>query len=657
MKEGIVVKRILHFLKPPLWASAVHISLFLFLISFTPDRPPTSSFRLQLLHFSDIDGNLHKAMDNAEHFAFLVHHFRSQYPRETLLLSSGDNFIPSTLYDASAQDPMTPILGIPGPGRAFIALLNALGTTASAVGNHELDRGIEEFVGVIGVEERGTARYPGAAFPFLSANIDFSLNPHSAPLLVAGGQGLAPARLAPSAVVTIGGERIGLIGAATPHFSNITGGGDSLTVYPQKFDSREEKSWVHLATTLQAEVDNLRDLGINKIILLSHMQELSVERALATGLRGVDIIVAGGSGTLLADTNDRLKENDHPLHDYPLIFMSPDNEPVLLVNSSGDLHYLGRLLVDFDTHGRILHPHNLDSISNGIYLADATFLPKYIPSTPELKTMLSRVSSIVGALDESLRIEKTNAEVVGRTRVALEGRRTKIRREETNLGSLVADAALWAFPSADVGLINSGGIRSSIGETGQFEGGSEVEITFLDVKNVLPFNNKLAVVSVSALEMVTILEHALSASGPGDADPPGQFPQVAGLRLIFDTTQKGLQWQDTNNCAHESNPAFGTASRIRSLIIEKDSAFDVVVKDGEFQGNPHRTFTLVTPDFIAEGGDNFPFPCLDRPSPIEISERGQQEGLAKYLKKHFLETPFNVPERDSAQDTRLRRPL
>ena len=61
-----------------------------------------------------------------------------------------------------------------------------------------------------------------------------------------------------------------------------------------------------LAQQLQPIIDELIAEGVNKIILQSHLQQIANEQLLATMLRGVDIILAAGSNTRLADADDEL---------------------------------------------------------------------------------------------------------------------------------------------------------------------------------------------------------------------------------------------------------------------------------------------------------------------------------------------------------------
>src|SRR5690606_25781629 len=160
-----------------------------------------------------------------------------------------------------------------------------MGLQASALGNHDLDQGTAFFAGLIQPQGRGAARWPGARFPHLAANLDFGTDPALAPLVAPDGADAASLAgpLAGSAVV-------GLLGVGTPSLARITASG-GITVRPASEDVDA------LAAEIQPRVDALLARGINKLVLLSHLQQIALEQALATRLRGVDVIVAGGSNT------------------------------------------------------------------------------------------------------------------------------------------------------------------------------------------------------------------------------------------------------------------------------------------------------------------------------------------------------------------------
>ena len=250
------------------------------------------TFTLQLLHVSDMDGSVW-ALADVENFSAILDGFRRQLPNNTLVLSSGDNYIPGPRYYAATDGAMAHVLGVPGEGRGDIAFLNAMGFQASAVGSHELDRGAGAFAAAIGSETEDGSLYPGAMFPYLSSNIVFAADEDLTDMVAPDGQEawLAGGGLAKSAVITVGGERIGVVGATTPALKSITAA-SGIEVLPAT-----EENIDGLAAIIQQEVDALVGQGIDKVILLAHMQRIDVEKELATKLVDVDIIVAGGSNT------------------------------------------------------------------------------------------------------------------------------------------------------------------------------------------------------------------------------------------------------------------------------------------------------------------------------------------------------------------------
>ena len=413
----------------------------------------SSEFTLQLLHASDMDGAV-GALDDVENFSAILDGLRSQFPDNTLVVSSGDNYVRGPRFYAASDKANDAVLGVSGDGRGNIAFLNAMGFQASAIGNHELDRGTGAFASIIGSETVDGRTYPGAQFPYLASNLGLSDDSDLRPLVVGDGQeaSLAAGGLARSAVITLCDERIGVVGATTPYLAQLTiiGG---ITVAPPDADDMDA-----LAAIIQQSVDDLTEQGVNKIILLAHMQQIAIEQALAVRLEDVDIIVAGGSNTLLADDNDRLRAGDEAAGAYPLHFDSPGGEPVLLVNTDGDYRYVGRLVVGFDDQGVVISG-SVDSTTSGAYATDR-------PSGQAIaERPIPEVSRIVASLRGVLQIRGGN--VVGRTSVYLAGRRRDTRTQETNLGNLVTDADLWLArqvdPDVAVALKNGGGIRDDIG--------------------------------------------------------------------------------------------------------------------------------------------------------------------------------------------------
>jgi 2',3'-cyclic-nucleotide 2'-phosphodiesterase (5'-nucleotidase family) len=148
-----------------------------------------SDFTLELLHIADQEAGA-LAVQDAPRLSAILNALVAQdlgndgVADNTLRLSSGDAIIPGLFYDASAA-------AFGSAGIADIQIQNELGLQAISLGNHEFDFGTAELAGLIDGSAEGSilgADFVGAAFPYLSTNLDFSTDANLAPLEVAGGQ-------------------------------------------------------------------------------------------------------------------------------------------------------------------------------------------------------------------------------------------------------------------------------------------------------------------------------------------------------------------------------------------------------------------------------------------------------------------------------------
>ena len=585
----------------------IAIMCTLFVSGYAAARGGGEPFTLQLLHFADIDGDETAALENLDAFSALVAGFRNdpRYGANTIVVSSGDNSIPGPRYFAAEQRAVREITGSNEPGHADHVIMRHLGVVASAIGNHELDQGPAEFADAF----IGDDLAPG--FPYLAANIDFSREDD----LVIGAAGADYTELAghvaASTTVRIDGQLIGIVGATTPALDTITSVG--------RLAITGGGSGADLAAAIQPVVDALVERGVNKIVVLAHMQRIAIERELAELLSGVDIIVAGGSNTLLADADDELRPGDRAVDTYPLQFRSPTGEPVLVVNVDGDYRYLGRLVVTFDDRG-IIEVDALDRSLNGAW-ASTPANAAAVGGAP-----IPEVVAVRDALREVITTQFGN--VVGYTDVYLEGGRAAVRTEETNLGNLTADANLWyanrlARRHVAVSIKNGGGIRTAIGQAIVPAGSAEYsDVVFNPPPNggvseghlraTLRFDNGLVLLDVSAAELKDVLEHAVAAAAPGVT--PGGFPQVAGLSFGYDPNA-------TARVAADDGSVATPGARIQNLVVldaDGRGTRDVVVAGGSIQGDPDRTFRIVTLNFLANGGDGYPFPALASPNRSQL---------------------------------------
>ncbi|MEL6206398.1 MAG: choice-of-anchor I family protein, partial [Pseudomonadota bacterium] len=361
-----------------------------------------ANFTLELLHFTDQEANA-STIDNIDNLSAVLTALRDQdlgddgVADNTLTLSSGDVIIPGLFFDASEV-----VFG--AAGIADIQIQNELGLQAAALGNHEFDLGTAFLADLISgttavtndngtpddpsddfVEEvplgnfdalTGTALdgldFTGAAFPYLSANLGFDTDPNLAPLEVAGGQAPLGNVVTSSTVIEEGGEQIGVVGATVPTIDSISSAGSDIGIFPEDFDSNPTDAQLDaLAAILQAEVDALlaANPNLNKVIVLSHMQQISIEEGLAERLDGVDIIVAGGSNTRLFDDNDRIRDGDSDQGQYPTFITNPGGTFTAVVNTDAQYKYVGRLVIDFDADGNII-PSSYDEDVSGAYATD-----------------------------------------------------------------------------------------------------------------------------------------------------------------------------------------------------------------------------------------------------------------------------------------------
>lgn len=606
-----------------------------------------SKTTLQLLHAADMEGGI-EALENAPRFSSVLNALKAEV-ENTVIIGAGDSYIPGPFFAAANNGSLREVLGREGSGRADILMLNAMGFMAGALGNHEFDAGTGTLASLIAADRD----YVGTAFPFLSANLDFSLDSNLASLVVDPGQEAStiPNSITKSVVITTpSGEKIGVVGMTTPRLGSLSIPGN-VRIAPT-----DPNDMTALAAIIQESVDALTATGINKIILTGHLQQISLDEAIAAHIKDVDIVIAGGSNALLADKTDRLHTGDIADRPYPILTQSATNEPIAIVGTDGNYRYVGRLVVDFDAAG-VLIPESIDATVSGAFVTDVQGVEDTGNAEPT-----ARVVEIIEAVRNVVVTKDGN--IFGQTNVYLNGNRGSVRTEETNIGNLIAEANLAtgkrADPSVVVSLKNGGGIRAPIGVTIGSElipppanalvGKAVGQISQIDIENTLRFNNGLTLLTLSAAELLEVIEHAVAASGSGSI--PGRFPQIAGMAFSFDT-------------------ALPEGSRVQSLVITNadGNPMYTIAQNGEIVGDADRTFRMVTITFLVNGGDSYPYANFSNTNRVDLTEvmteedsGGQatfaapgteQDALAEYLAANFSEIPFAIADVGPENDERI----
>ncbi len=479
----------------------------------------------------------------------------------TMLVSSGDNFLAGPEYSASEA-----------LGTIFDPIaLEAFGYDAIDLGNHDFDFGPDVLADFI----NAYATPP----TYLSSNLDFSAEPMLDALVTAG-------VIKPSTMVDVDGTMVGIVGATTPAITSISSPRDVVVD-------------ADVAGNIQAEIDILEAAGVEVIVVISHLQNVDEDVALAAELSGVDIMVAGGGDELLANSDTTLVTGDDPADifgPYPIWATNADGMKVPVVTTSGQYHYVGKLTVAFTADGTLA---GVDTSSG----------PVAVEGQAQDATLLADVETPIADYLDDLATE-----VIGTSEVALDGQRATVRTAESNLGNLAADSLLWqatelaagfGVAAPDVALQNGGGMRNdAIIPAGDF--------TELDSFDVLPFPNFVTVVpDIPRSQFKEIMENAVSNVEGVD----GRFAQVAGFTFEYDPA-------GTAQVVDDDGTVLTAGTRIQT--IELDDGTDIVTGGAVVAGDD---ITIATIDFLARGGDQYPY----RDAPITLLGVSYQQALSNFI--------------------------
>jgi 5'-nucleotidase len=560
---------------------------------------PTVDFWLTVLHNNDGESQVVDAgagledFGGAARFTALVDQLRASattgpWPqrgakRGEVMISSGDNFLAGPEFNVGLQD------GVPFYDTIAMELI---GYDAVALGNHDFDFGPDVLADFLD----GYHDPP----PYVSANLDFSGEPRLQAYVDAG-------VLSASTVVRERGESIGVIGLETPNLPFVSS--------PRNVVVSDD-----LAAIVQSEVDALEASGVTKIILASHLQNISNEIELVSMVDGVDVVIAGGGDELLANPDDLLIPGDAGVvfGEYPQTATDSDGTSVPVVTTSGDYKYVGRLVVGFDKAGNVVE---VDAERSGpVRVAtgtcnDTTPCDDTVEPDPQVQARV--VDPVVAGLEDLA------SDVVGTSEVALDGLRGSVRSVETNLGNLVADSQKWwgeqaaasfGVPIPDIALQNGGGIRNNT----VIPAG---DITALDTFGIAPFPNFISVVpDVPRDQLKEILENTVACTQPADftVNPlcgSGRFAQVSGLSVEWSASGTGQVLDGDGNVVT-------AGTRIVSAVL--DDGTDLV-SGGSVVPGP--AVTVATSDFLARGGDQYPFRGL----PFTTLGRTYQQTLQSFI--------------------------
>jgi 5'-nucleotidase/UDP-sugar diphosphatase len=218
--------------------------------------------------------------------------------------------------------------------------------------------------------------------------------------------------------------------------------------------------------------------------------------------------------------------------------------------------------VETSIDGRYLSPVDLTvdiGEKDGKRIVSWTPLFRFIDTagvTPDPESQ-AMVEAFEAQLDEGLNV------VIGTTEGPLDSRRNVVRREESAMGNLIADAIRDAT-GADIAIVNGGGIRADR----TYDAGTT--LTRRDILTELPFGNVTVLTELPGSQILAALENGVSQVEEG----AGRFPQISGATLVYDPTA----------------PA---GSRVASVTIAGAEL------------DPDKVYRVAVNDFILGGGDGY----------------------------------------------------
>ena len=346
--------------------------------------------------------------------------------------------------------------------RATMKFLDLAGIKATALGNHEMDTTQEDLINSL-EDFKGDV---------LAANFKKELiEDEDQDEVKELGRAHLENSLKSSKVVEVNGEKIGLVGASPIDMF------DRLT-HPNYHADCTVDELEDSIDDIQDEVDKLREHGINKIILLSHLGKAK-DQILAQNTDGIDVIIGGHTHELIKD----IKEGENLLY-------SKSGEPVIMTEAGRDGSYFGKLNVTFDKDGVITKAQNNLGETR---LFHKNMINQYV------------FDEIMG-----------KPEKIGFIKQAPPPPTTLI--EENPHANFVCDAMREEM-GADIGVWNNGGIRNFF---------HEGVIDSRDIKDIAPFFDRMSLAEVSEKTLVDMFKATIKTTYTNHGNKPGLIA-VSGL--------------------------------------------------------------------------------------------------------------------------------
>jgi 5'-nucleotidase len=547
---------------------AVAASLLLTPAAIQPAQAaPAPSTTIALLNFNDFHGRIEA--NNTVRFAGTIEKERATYgDANTLLLSAGDNIGASLFASATQSDQPT------------IDVLNALDLKASAVGNHEFDKGFSDLT------DRVINGGANAKWDYLGANVY--------------AKGTTTPVLPQYSIQTVGGIKVGVIGVVTQEAPSL--------VSPAGVANLDFGDEVAAVNRVAAQLKDGNDANGEAQVVVAEFHDGSVLSASGS----VDLAAAKAASSDFADMVNNTSAKVDVIfngHTHATYAWKDGNRPIVQAASYGT--NLGEVVL------------KVDNSSGAVTDAQASVLTR---STADVATLVSTYPR-VSAVNDITNAALAHAAVVGNEPVGAvtadvttafsggsyvngvwTGGTRDDRFKESSMGTLVANSLLSSMSAADrggaaIGITNPGGLR---GELLYAQSGTEGDgvVTYAEANTVLPFVNNLGTTTLTGAQLKQVLEE--------------QWQPVGAARSFL---ALGL----SSNVTYTYDAAAAAGSHITSVWVNGKlvSAAD--------------TIRVGTFSFLLAGGDNF----TTFASGADTKDSGlvDYEAWIDYLKAHNPVTP------------------
>ncbi|MBY5921915.1 bifunctional metallophosphatase/5'-nucleotidase [Ferrimonas balearica] len=465
-------------------------------------------------------------------------------------------------------------------GRMNADILSRMGLDAMAVGNHEFDLDnatLAEFINNV-------------TFPVLGANMDVSQDANLAevsnlkPYAIYAFDGNEKTRLTDLTNLPKDKQLVAVLGVVLQDMPTISPNVGDVT-----FQNEIE--------TAQAAVNELKALGVNKIVALTHLGT-SRDIALAEGVDGIDVIVGGHSHSLLGDfSNLGMAESDVQ---YAQLVQTPNGGITCVVQAGQYAQAVGQAQVEFDAQGAVKQCGGGNTLlSSETFYAESQRAESdrlVGAAHAEVENFIAAQDNIrIQAEDPSLRthidtyykpaLDEAYGEVIAQVpQTLLHERRpgdNGIDEHGSRVAPIVAEGQLyWAnLPEVvaltgmevDLALVGAGGVRTNIDEGAYYEGNVALEL--------LPFSNYLSVLELTGAEIRQLLNETITLALP-DSAHMGKFPYIGGARYLFKETDAQVSGHiDTLELRT------GTEADPQWAALEDSRTYNVVMTNYNANGN------------------------------------------------------------------------